>query len=103
MLAADFAETFERLADHTIVVPIYGARESPEPGVTGELIASRFQDESKVDYIEDWQQAVERAAVIARDGDFVISMGGGDVYLLIPQLLAALQRAADRAEDRGAR
>jgi UDP-N-acetylmuramate--alanine ligase len=103
MLAADFAETFERLADHTIVVPIYGARESPEPGVTGELIASRFQDESKVDYIEDWQQAVERAAVIARDGDFVISMGGGDVYLLIPQLLAALQRAADRAEGRGAR
>ena len=96
MLAADFAETLERLADHTIVFRSTAHGRDPEPGVTGELIASRFQDESKVDYIEDWQQAVERAAVIARDGDFVISMGGGDVYLIIPQLLAALQRAADQ-------
>lgn len=97
MLAADFAETFESLADHTIVVPIYGAREEPELGVTGRLITSRFHDQSKVDYIEDWQQAVEFAASIARPGDCIITMGGGDIYRVVPRLLEALQTAANSA------
>ena len=44
LLAADFARTFETLADHTTVVPIYGARQDPEPGVTGQLITERFED-----------------------------------------------------------
>ncbi len=97
MLASDFAETFERLADHTIVVPVYGAREDPEPGITGELIAARFRDRNRVDYVDDWQQAAELAASLAHPGDFIISMGGGDVYRLVPALLASLQRAADGA------
>ncbi|HXD62818.1 MAG TPA: UDP-N-acetylmuramate--L-alanine ligase [Lacisediminihabitans sp.] len=98
MLAGDFAETFERLADHTIIVPIYAAREEPEPGVTGELISARFTDPSRATYIDDWQRAVDYAASIARPGDFVIPMGGGDVYQLIPQLIAALEAAKDGAE-----
>lgn len=97
LLADDFAETFESLADHTIIVPIYGAREEPEPGVTGQLIASRFRDQGTADYFDDWQPAVEFAASIARPGDFVITMGGGDVYRAVPALLEALQRAADNA------
>ena len=44
LLAAEFARTFETLADHTTVVPIYGARQDPEPGVTGELITERFEN-----------------------------------------------------------
>ena len=98
MLAADFAETFESLADHTVIVPIYGAREDPEPGVTGELIASRFTDRGRVEYVEDWQRAVELAAAIARPGDFVISMGGGDVYRLVPALIEELQRTHGSVE-----
>ncbi|MCU1523651.1 MAG: murC [Microbacteriaceae bacterium] len=90
-MAAEFATTFESLADHTIIVPIYGARQDPEPGVTGELISERFGDSSKVAYFTEWTDAVEYAASIARAGDFVIPMGGGDVYRLIPQLLAALE------------
>ena len=89
-MAAEFAETFESLADITIVVPIYGARQEPEPGVTGELITRLFRDQSRVRYFDEWQDAVDCAASLAREGDFVIPMGGGDIYRIIPQLLAAL-------------
>ena len=44
MLADQFARTFERLADQTIVVPVYGARQDPEPGVTGGVNAEAFAD-----------------------------------------------------------
>lgn len=89
--ADEFADVFSRLADFTVVVPIYPAREQPMPGITGGTITDRFADESRAVYIEDWQQAAEYAASIARPGDFLIPMGGGDVYRIIPQLLAALE------------
>jgi UDP-N-acetylmuramate--alanine ligase len=95
-MADEFAETFESLADYTIVVPIYGARQEPEPGVTGELITERFRDQSAARYFTEWQDAVDHAAEIARDGDFVIPMGGGDIYQIIPQLLAALEKRSAR-------
>lgn len=91
MLAAQFAAAFEELADHTVVVPIYGAREEPEPGVTGRLIAEGFSDRARSDYVDDWAQAAARAAALARPGDLVVSMGGGDVYRIVPELLAALE------------
>jgi UDP-N-acetylmuramate--alanine ligase len=34
---------------------------------------------------------------VARPGDFVMPMGGGDVYLIIPRLLAALDIATGTA------
>ena len=89
-MATEFAETFESLADITIVVPIYGARQEPEPGVTGELITRLFGDQSRVRYFDEWQDAVDCAASLAVGGDFVIPMGGGDIYRIIPQLLDAL-------------
>ncbi len=94
-LAAEFASTFESLADVTIVVPIYGARQEPVPGVTGELITALFRDKSRARYFDEWQDAVLYAASIARAGDFVIPMGGGDIYRVIPQLLDALALHTD--------
>ncbi len=90
LMAAEFAETFEELADHTIIVPIYPAREEPEPGVTGLLIAERFADAARAEYIEEWAEAVARAVELARPGDIVMPMGGGDVYRIVPALLEAL-------------
>jgi UDP-N-acetylmuramate--alanine ligase len=90
LMAGDFAKTYEALADETIVLDVYGAREDPEPGVTGALVADRFQDKSRVAYLPDWQQAADYAASIAREGDFVITLSCGDVYRIIPQILEAL-------------
>jgi UDP-N-acetylmuramate--alanine ligase len=45
-----------------------------------------------VAFIADWQEAADHTAHIARDGDFVITLGCGDVYRIVPQLLASLER-----------
>ncbi|AYF99204.1 UDP-N-acetylmuramate--L-alanine ligase [Protaetiibacter intestinalis] len=91
MMAGEFAEVYERLADHTVVLDVYGAREDPEPGVTGALVAERFGDPGHVDYLPDWQAAADRVAELAREGDLVMTLSCGDVYRIIPQVLEALE------------
>jgi len=90
-MAGEFAEAYERLADHTIVLDVYGAREDPIPGVTGALVAEGFRDRSRVDYVPDWQEAADRVAEIAQPGDLVMTLSCGNVYQIIPQLVAALE------------
>jgi UDP-N-acetylmuramate--alanine ligase len=92
LFAREFAETLERYADETVVLDVYGAREDPEPGVTGALVADRFAHPEHVAFIADWQQAADHTAQIAREGDFVITLGCGDVYRIVPQLLDSLRR-----------
>jgi UDP-N-acetylmuramate--alanine ligase len=94
MMAGEFADAYEALADHTVVLDVYGAREDPVPGVTGALVSERFHDPSRVDYVPDWQEAADRVAEIARDGDFVVTLGCGDVYRIVPQLLTSLEETA---------
>jgi UDP-N-acetylmuramate--alanine ligase len=94
-MAGEFAETYERLADHTIVLDVFGAREDPVPGVTGALVSARFADQANVDYLPDWQQAADRAAAIARDGDIIMTLSCGDVYRIVPQILESLTTRPD--------
>ncbi len=91
-MAGEFAATYERLADHTIVLDVFGAREDPVPGVTGALVSGRFADPTRVDYLPDWQQASDRAAEIAREGDIIMTLSCGDVYRIVPQLLESLRQ-----------
>lgn len=91
LMHAEFAETLERLADHTVVLDVYGAREDPIPGVTGELVSADFADAENVHFEADWQRAAEYTASVARDGDFVITLGCGSVYQIIPQVLDSLK------------
>ncbi len=93
-MAGEFAEAYERLADHTIVLDVYGAREDPIDGVTGALVADRFRDASRVDFVPDWQAAADRVAEIAREGDLVMTLSCGDVYRIIPQVLGSLEASA---------
>ncbi|AXH36203.1 UDP-N-acetylmuramate--L-alanine ligase [Humibacter sp. BT305] len=94
LMAGEFAETLERTADYTIVLAVCGAREDPVPGVTGELVSERFQDPEKVVYVDDWQRAADVLAAYAKPGDFAVTLGCGDVNLIVPQLLASLEKAA---------
>ncbi|GAA3623527.1 UDP-N-acetylmuramate--L-alanine ligase [Microbacterium awajiense] len=86
----EFAEVLENGADHTVMLDVYGAREDPVPGVDGALVAGAFADASHVHYVPDWQAAADYTATVAREGDYVITLGCGDVYRIIPQVLAAL-------------
>ncbi|WP_188943765.1 UDP-N-acetylmuramate--L-alanine ligase [Nakamurella endophytica] len=90
-----FAAEFGRAlgaADVVVVLDVYGAREDPRPGVTGELISSRVPGDADVHYLPSLASVPERVAGIARPGDLVITMGAGDVTMLGPQLLEVLAR-----------
>ncbi|UIN29490.1 UDP-N-acetylmuramate--L-alanine ligase [Microbacterium binotii] len=94
LMSGEFARVLEELADHTVVLDVYGAREDPIPGVTGELVSDAFVDPARVHYVTDWQEAADYTAEIAREGDFVITLGCGNVYQIIPQVLSALSASA---------
>lgn len=88
----EFAQVLESLADHTVVLDVYGAREDPVPGVTGRLVSEAFEDASRVHFVADWEDAAQYTAGVARGGDFVITLGCGNVYQIIPQVLDALEQ-----------
>ena len=90
IFAAEFAQALS-LSDQVVVTDVYAAREDPEPGVTGELISSRFADPSKVHYVPEWDEVPAVVASIAKENDFVITMGCGDIYRMVPDLLTAIK------------
>nr|WP_308286380.1 UDP-N-acetylmuramate--L-alanine ligase [Actinomycetospora endophytica] len=92
----DFATQFGEalsLADEVVVLDVYGAREQPEPGVSGDLIATRVGLPAEhVHYEPSWSAVPALLADLARPGDLVITMGAGDVTVLGPEVLAELER-----------
>lgn len=89
--SAEFADVLEQCAEYTVVLDVYGAREDPVPGVTGALVSEKFSDPERVAFVPDWNDAADVVARVAREGDFVITLGCGDVYRIIPQVLTALE------------
>lgn len=91
LMHREFAEALA-LSDQVVVMDIYAAREDPEPGVTGRLVSDSFTNPAQVHYVEKWEDTAEVAASLAHEGDFIITMGCGDVYRMVPELLAALEK-----------
>lgn len=87
----EFAEVLA-LSDQVIITDVYAAREDPEPGVTGELIVNHFEDSKKVHYVPQWDAVPGVASKLATSGDFIITMGCGDIYKMCPDLLESLER-----------
>jgi UDP-N-acetylmuramate--alanine ligase len=94
MFAAEFGAALA-LADEVIVLDIYAAREDPEPGVTGALVA-RAVPGAAAQFVADMTAVPAVVAGLAKPGDLVLTMGAGDVTTLGPLIVAALrQRAGD--------
>lgn len=91
MMHDQFAQALAA-SDQVVVLDIYAAREDPEPGVTGVLVADSFENQSQVHYVPNWDDAPAVAAALAGPGDFIVTMGCGDVYRMVPQLLEALEK-----------
>ena len=91
LMAKQFAEALSA-SDEVVVLDIYAAREDPVPGVTGQLITDEFENSSQVHYVPDWDDVPAVAASIAKPGDFIMTMGCGDIYRMVPQLLEALEK-----------
>jgi len=91
LFAKEFAEALSA-SDEVVVLDIYAAREDPEPGVTGALISDAFAEQNRMHYVPNWDDVAAAAAKLARPGDFIITMGCGDVYRQVPEILLALEK-----------
>jgi UDP-N-acetylmuramate--alanine ligase len=86
-------------ADDVVVMDVYVAREDPEPGVNGALVASHVPlPAERVRFEPSWAQTPAAVADRARPGDLVLTLGAGDVTLVGPEVLELL---AARAAGRG--
>jgi UDP-N-acetylmuramate--alanine ligase len=89
IFAAEFGAALGR-ADEVVVLDVYAAREDPEPGVTGALVADAVAG-GRAQFITDRGRVVAAAAELAKPGDIVLTMGAGDVTALGPDIVAALR------------
>ncbi|WP_457031420.1 UDP-N-acetylmuramate--L-alanine ligase [Kitasatospora sp. P5_F3] len=86
------------LADASVVLDIYPAREDPIPGVTSELIidaARRAGADVRAEHA--FAAAPGVLAGLARPGDLLLTMGAGDVTNLGPEIVACLAGVAPSA------
>src|SRR5665811_710586 len=102
IFAAEFARAL-RLADAVVVTDVYGAREDPEPGVTGALITDRIPAEAGAVFVADRVAAARSIADRARTGDLVLTVGADDVTELGEAILEMLRDRLGAAGELGAR
>ncbi|MGB7447658.1 MAG: UDP-N-acetylmuramate--L-alanine ligase [Ornithinimicrobium sp.] len=88
--AQDFADGLSA-AEVVVMLDVYGARESPIPGVSGETIVSAIRAGSgpipELHYVALREEALDRVAAVVRPGDLLLTVGAGDVTTIGPELL----------------
>jgi len=82
------------LADEAFVLDVYAAREDPQPGVTGQLVAQAVPG-GRARFVPDRAGLPAAVADAARPGDLVLTMGAGDVTALGPPIVAALRQRGE--------
>lgn len=85
-------------ADEVVVMDVYVAREDPEPGVSGGLVAANVPlPASQVVFEPSWSRAPAALVARAMPGDIVLTLGAGDVTLVGPEVLELL---GEQTEER---
>ena len=90
-LHQEFAEALLE-ADLPVVTDVYGAREEPQPGVSGKLIINDILDanpHAPAVYLPRLSSIVEFLEAQTRPGDLVLTMGAGDVHRVGERFLEA--------------
>jgi len=91
LMADSLAKAFSQAADHTVFLDIFGAREDPIEGVTTALILDQMSPESSWEFEPDWDEACNRAISWAKPGDIILTISTGDLYQIVPRLLARMR------------
>ncbi|HEY2687866.1 MAG TPA: UDP-N-acetylmuramate--L-alanine ligase [Streptosporangiaceae bacterium] len=89
IFAAEFG-TALGLADEALILDVYGAREDPEPGITGQIVADAVPG-GRGRFVPAAAAVPDIVAGLAKPGDLVLTMGAGDVTTLGPMIVAALR------------
>ena len=91
-----FATEFGRAlaaADLVVVADVYAAREDPEPGVDGALVAAAARaarPDLDCVYEPDRPALASRVAALVQPGDLVLTLGAGDITTLADELVPLL-------------
>jgi len=74
-----------------VVMDVYVAREDPEPGINGRLVASHVPlPPGRVHFEPSWSRTPGVLVERAQPGDLVLTLGAGDVTAVGPLVLARL-------------
>lgn len=91
--SAEFGTALAR-ADVVVVTDVFGAREAPVPGVTGEIVADATRAAGgTVHYVPHRYELAEFVAPRLQPGDLVLSLGAGDITLFHSELAPILGAA----------
>lgn len=90
-----FAAALAR-ADEAWVLPVYAAREDPDPTVTARTITDRAPQGAHLHALDDRAQLPGALAATAGPGDVVLMLGAGDIVGDTPAVIVALGRIPGR-------
>ncbi|HUU29245.1 MAG TPA: UDP-N-acetylmuramate--L-alanine ligase [archaeon] len=87
-LSSQFGSSFMQ-SDILVVTDIYGSREQPVPGVSGELVAeaARKHGHRRVIYHPDKETLAEPLFELSQPGDILLTLGAGDIYKVGEKIL----------------
>ena len=92
-LHREFGGAFEG-ADHVVVTDIYAAGETPEPGVTGALVADAVTARTQADvhFLQHRTDLAQYLVDRVEAGDLVLTLGAGDITSLASELAPLLEK-----------
>ena len=92
-LASQFGQAFSN-ADVLLVMDVFSAGEMPIPGISGKTVATAVEESGQVGevrYVAGRSDIVPALMEVVRPGDLVITMGAGDVTMVGPEFIEAMQ------------
>jgi UDP-N-acetylmuramate--alanine ligase len=102
LFAAEFGRALAA-ADLVVVTDVYAAREDPEPGVDGALVAGaarHARPDLDCVYEPDRPALAARVATLVQPGDLVLTLGAGDITTLADELAPLLTGARGAVDSR---
>src|SRR5215204_7300052 len=92
LFAAEFGRALAA-ADLVVVTDVYAAREDPEPGIDGALVAGaarHARPDLDCVYEPDRAALAARVGCLVQPGDLVLTLGAGDITTLADELAPLL-------------
>jgi UDP-N-acetylmuramate--alanine ligase len=83
------------LADVVVLTDIYAAGEAPIPGITLDALAAEVRPHVKeLVVVPEVTEVPGPVAMLARDGDLIVTLGAGSIGLVADRVLVALRQMA---------